>query len=282
MSEKFNVFLDLFINNKNYNKIKKKDLIRYFFLIKRNENFENSQKKIKTIKKCKEFQEKYYELGKNCLDNDLICPICMDYFIQPKSGICGHNFCEQCFFESLLKFNFCPICKKSLKRNAKCFSSAFNNLIQKYINSLSLDSQKNYKKRIEKYKVWKKSQKVENLIIGDKLDVKDTENVWCVGEVKEIIKNGKNKDILFIHYIGWNNSFDEYIFQSSNRLAPFGLYTNRNDIPKYNFNDTTENRIFTYIVWDHNFFLTRNNHVIQGIQIENNNHHRQNSDNDTN
>lgn len=32
---------------------------------------------------------------------------------------------------------------------------------------------------------------------------------------------------------GWNRKYDEYLYITSKRLAPFGTYTKRMDIPKY-------------------------------------------------
>lgn len=39
--------------------------------------------------------------------------------------------------------------------------------------------------------------------------------------------------LLVIHYEGWNNYFDEILPINSSRLAPLGIYTKRNDIPKF-------------------------------------------------
>lgn len=38
---------------------------------------------------------------------------------------------------------------------------------------------------------------------------------------------------MIVHYEGWNKYYDEIIKQTSPRLAPFGLYSSRKDLPKY-------------------------------------------------
>ena len=61
--------------------------------------------------------------------------------------------------------------------------------------------------------------------------MKDTENIWCIGIIKKMIKNKNHSDTLFIHYEGWDKIYDEYICSNSNRIAPHGYYTSRTDIP---------------------------------------------------
>ncbi len=47
------------------------------------------------------------------------------------------------------------------------------------------------------------------------------------------IESPAREPLLVVHYEGWNKYYDEIIKQSSPRLAPYGLYTSRKDIPKY-------------------------------------------------
>jgi len=68
---------------------------------------------------------------------------------------------------------------------------------------------------------------------GDKIDVRDTEFIWCIGRVELIITSLSREQLYYIHYEGWNRKYDEYIYKRSSRLAPLGTYTSRNDIPKY-------------------------------------------------
>lgn len=75
--------------------------------------------------------------------------------------------------------------------------------------------------------------RVDKVEVGDKVDVRDTEFIWCVGLVKMKIESPNKEPLLAVHYEGWNKYYDEFIPLNSNRIAPLGLYTNRSDIPKY-------------------------------------------------
>ncbi len=54
-----------------------------------------------------------------------------------------------------------------------------------------------------------------------------------IGTVKFKIECAGRDPLLVVHYDGWNNYYDEIIKISSPRLAPFGTYTSRKDLPKY-------------------------------------------------
>lgn len=71
--------------------------------------------------------------------------------------------------------------------------------------------------------------------VGDQIDVRDTENVWCIGEIKAIVTI-KQENYVYIHYEGWNQAYNEYIPFDHERLASPGFYTNRKDIPRYILN----------------------------------------------
>ncbi|XP_078286343.1 E3 ubiquitin-protein ligase TRIM39-like [Rhinoraja longicauda] len=48
------------------------------------------------------------------LAEDAICPICLDFFIDPVMLECGHNFCRSCITQSwdLEGRNSCPVCRE--------------------------------------------------------------------------------------------------------------------------------------------------------------------------
>ncbi len=48
-----------------------------------------------------------------------------------------------------------------------------------------------------------------------------------------IIESAKREPVLLVHYIGFDESKDEVLFRNSPRLAKFGTYTARSDIPAY-------------------------------------------------
>jgi aminopeptidase-like protein len=103
------------------------------------------------------------------------------------------------------------------------------------------DDFEKHKARIESYKIWKQKHVLcppgSTIKAGDKLDVRDTEYIWCIGFVELKISTLDRPPLLYIHYDGWNRKFDEYMFITSDRLAPFGTYTSRNDIPRYSMNN---------------------------------------------
>lgn len=68
---------------------------------------------------------------------------------------------------------------------------------------------------------------------GEKLDVCDTEYIWCKATVEVVVKSTQRRDLLYLHYEGWNRKYDEYMYIDSHRIAPLGLYTERRDIPVY-------------------------------------------------
>lgn len=69
--------------------------------------------------------------------------------------------------------------------------------------------------------------------MGDKLDVRDTEYIWCTAVVKLKIECVNRPPVLAVHYEGWNNYYDEFLATNSQRVAKLGTYTKRTDIPKY-------------------------------------------------
>ncbi|XP_078271855.1 nuclear factor 7, brain-like [Rhinoraja longicauda] len=51
-----------------------------------------------------------------CLTEDAICPICLDFFTDPVTLECGHNFCRSCITQSWDKEgrNSCPVCREDI------------------------------------------------------------------------------------------------------------------------------------------------------------------------
>ena len=76
--------------------------------------------------------------------------------------------------------------------------------------------------------------------VGDKVDACDTENIWCKATVELVIKAPSRKDLLYVHYEGWNRKYDEFVYIDSHRLAPLGVYTKREDIPIYRMMNNRE------------------------------------------
>lgn len=91
--------------------------------------------------------------------------------------------------------------------------------------------------RFEAYREWKNKHQINAEIkVGEKVDIRDTEYIWCVGTVEVKIKTINHIPLLYVHYNGWHRKYDEFIYYNSDRLAPSGTYTLRADIPHYNLN----------------------------------------------
>jgi hypothetical protein len=77
---------------------------------------------------------------------------------------------------------------------------------------------------------------VAEIKVGEVVDIRDTEYIWCVGTIELKIKTMNHLPLLYVHYNGWHRKYDEFIYYNSDRLAPSGTYTSRADIPHYNLN----------------------------------------------
>ncbi len=82
------------------------------------------------------------ENWKNCLEEELICPICLNVFSEPVQLPCKHNFCRMCINEAWSKETGmvrCPECnhaysqKPALEKNHK-----LSNIVEKF-NALNVE-----------------------------------------------------------------------------------------------------------------------------------------------
>lgn len=77
------------------------------------------------------------------------------------------------------------------------------------------------------------------LTVGERVDVRDTEYIWCRGFILNVYRRGDMVTEVLIHYQGWNKIYDEILEVTSTRIASLGFYTNREDIPRYAINDNS-------------------------------------------
>jgi hypothetical protein len=70
-----------------------------------------------------------------------------------------------------------------------------------------------------------------------------------IGSVEKILRSKfRCADLLYVHYDGWSRCYDEYIPCDSDRIAPIGLYTSRNDIPKYTRHEGPDDRVYGNVI----------------------------------
>jgi len=89
---------------------------------------------------------------------------------------------------------------------------------------------------------WQLSKKLTSVEVGDLIDVRDTDYIWCVGQVRMVVESQFKEPVVTIHYLGWNMYYDEFLPLSSPRLAKKGFYTDRKDIPHYKIRGEEDTR----------------------------------------
>lgn len=92
-----------------------------------------------------------------------------------------------------------------------------------------------YDEQVKQFSIWKMQKEVRSLKVGDKVDVRDADFIWCVATVILVVEAVDKPTIACVHLEGWKTLKDEFLSIKSPRLAPFGFYTNRFDIPRYHF-----------------------------------------------
>ena len=95
--------------------------------------------------------------------------------------------------------------------------------------------------------------------VGSEIDCRDTANIWCQSRILEVddSRSQSPETLIKVRFIGWNEIYDEFIPITSMRLAPKGLFTNREgrftltqDLPKY-VDPTEDTSLFTSSIANH-------------------------------
>ena len=195
--------------------------------------------------------------------DDLICPLCLKFIVQATVTACGHTYCYVCFQDLILVSPSCLKCDKSLRSNritAGCL--AIDSMVENLIMSLGKDDvtslgttqlspvstedqidfvryeREDYVRRKKEYDDYIKDRVVNDLEVGDLVDVRTPEYVWCEGIVRRLIFKPETRlKVALIHYTGLPNCFDDEICLRSSRIARHKFFTDRQDIPKLSWTD---------------------------------------------
>ncbi len=73
-------------------------------------------------------------------------------------------------------------------------------IIQNKKQSSQEDEYNKWIERLDNYKQWLHKHEVHELKAGQKIDVRDTEYVWCVGNVELKITSLTHAPLFYIHY----------------------------------------------------------------------------------
>ncbi|KRX02403.1 hypothetical protein PPERSA_10020 [Pseudocohnilembus persalinus] len=171
----------------------------------------------KTISKKVDYTQK---IKQKCLNkqNSFLCPICLDYICLAATTQCSHTFCRECLLEYIEISKNCIVCNKNLRNIPEFRSITLDDQIYSFIKNQDEQNLKAYeerKKAFQNQSQWLK-QEMEKLQVGNKLDVRDTNFIWCEG----IVLN-KSDNLIY------------ELAQNSERIMPHGFYTNQCTIPHY-------------------------------------------------
>ena len=117
--------------------------------------------------------------------------------ISCRIAICGHTFCHYCIAECLIRKKECPSCRKNIRKkplkNFLVIDNTVKMIINQKLQSGNKDEYEKWQERTQKYHEWIDSHKVLSVSPGDKLDVCDTESIWCVAVVELVIHTPNRK-----------------------------------------------------------------------------------------
>lgn len=102
----------------------------------------------------------------------------------------------------IVPFAGCLI-RKNIRKHASCFSLSIQNVIQTLLKMVGdQEKVKAYSSRKKDFQVWLEGKAILNPEVDQLVDVRDTEDIWCIGIIKGIYSNQNHSKTLLIHYKG--------------------------------------------------------------------------------
>jgi pSer/pThr/pTyr-binding forkhead associated (FHA) protein len=100
--------------------------------------------------------EKKHSLARTELEDEFVCTICQEVFIEAATLPCSHTFCSDCINRWLSFHVRCPLCREDVSAEP-IRSRSLDNIIEKLITRLPSEDQEQYRSRKEK----KQAEEVE-------------------------------------------------------------------------------------------------------------------------
>uniref|UniRef100_A0A8D0BHM9 RING-type E3 ubiquitin transferase n=1 Tax=Salvator merianae TaxID=96440 RepID=A0A8D0BHM9_SALMN len=138
-------------------------------------------------------------LVKNCSE-EATCSLCLEYFKDPVTVDCGHNFCQVCITQCLEKAKTsCPQCRDTISQRNFRPNRQLANLVE-LIKKLQLETQEEEKRGVcgkhqEPLKLFCKEDQMCVCLVCDKSKEHKSHNVLPLEEASEEYKGKVKKEI---------------------------------------------------------------------------------------
>ncbi|XP_038671484.1 zinc-binding protein A33-like [Scyliorhinus canicula] len=138
------------------------------------------------------------------LSEETVCPICLDFFIEPVILDCGHNFCHPCISQcwEKMEINCCPECREEFPERILRINRALGNLAEKTrklkLNPKEMESKLHCEEHQEELKLFcETDKKLICLICRDSREHRE-HRFLPIKEAAEIYKNQLKSSLDFL------------------------------------------------------------------------------------
>lgn len=158
------------------------------------------------------------------MSDDLTCLVCKDVFYEPRTLVCGHSFCRQCYCSWGAKR--CPSCKHYITETPK-LNTGLENLVRKYkpeefkrrlereINPVASWEDEQYRKNKTKVKVFHHDALHPNIVYET---LKELDRIGLVSHVPCIREAMAQSPLLRSRWICVSMGNDDFYYCPSNTV----------------------------------------------------------------